>query len=490
MFTRALSNEKHLLEKIVAERFPGASDIVFGRIERGISNVKYWLNVSSRKYVVKLYSGNEYRRRATLEHTMLSKLYVDSEVPVPEPIAYVEVESPSPIACVIMSMAEGSPLDEVIPYLNDGVTEHLGAALGILLEKLHSISEFVYAELFLDSEYRFDVTTARPSDFDLATEAEALGVLTQDDMRAFRFLRARNGEAAAGPILVHGDFGLENILVEISPRLRVTAILDFERCRIGEPGLDFSKVSVGGGEREEQLLNAMLTSYCHATGMAESATRRMRDQVAAAQVLSDLRVAMDLARDPFRDVYLLAATEHQAWRQVARLYRTLRLETRMHENPARRFSTEQAILKAEHIAQQSRCKVRQVGAIILDEHGLEVSRGVNGLTGVTTDCWCATAASTVENRPNCPAVHAERLAIAAADQQGLPLRGLTLVSNTCPCLECARWIVRSGLSTVFYSHNYRDTRGVDYLLGSNVSVVKVDHTQSDTVAEESNSSAS
>jgi pyrimidine deaminase RibD-like protein len=70
-------------------------------------------------------------------------------------------------------------------------------------------------------------------------------------------------------------------------------------------------------------------------------------------------------------------------------------------------------------------------------------------------------------------MHAERNAIVAAFERGISLHGLTMFCSTCPCVDCARWIVRAGLSAVFYAEDYLDAKGLDYLLASGVTMRKV-----------------
>lgn len=42
-----------------------------------------------------------------------------------------------------------------------------------------------------------------------------------------------------------------------------------------------------------------------------------------------------------------------------------------------------------------------------------------------------------------------------------------------PCVECAKLIYQSGINRVFYSENYRDNHGVEFLQNSGVQIEKV-----------------
>ncbi len=42
-----------------------------------------------------------------------------------------------------------------------------------------------------------------------------------------------------------------------------------------------------------------------------------------------------------------------------------------------------------------------------------------------------------------------------------------------PCMDCAKLIYQSGITTVYYRTAYRDTSGVDFLAKSDVEVIKI-----------------
>jgi dCMP deaminase len=180
---------------------------------------------------------------------------------------------------------------------------------------------------------------------------------------------------------------------------------------------------------------------------------------------------VDLAREPFHYLHSLATTEHQAWQQVGRLYRTLREGSHSVSEKAS-LSVTEVMLRTSELSRTSSCKVRRVGALVVDDAGSAVSSGINELPSAAAVCWCSSAAPG-PRRPNCPAIHAERNAIVAAFERGVALKGMTLFCSTCPCIECARWIVRAGLSAVFYAEDYLDAKGLDYLLASGVATTKV-----------------
>lgn len=69
-------------------------------------------------------------------------------------------------------------------------------------------------------------------------------------------------------------------------------------------------------------------------------------------------------------------------------------------------------------------------------------------------------------------LHAVRNALdklAKGNEGGL---GSTMFVTHAPCLECAKSIYGSGISTVYYGENYRDDAGIDFLKKSGVEVNK------------------
>jgi dCMP deaminase len=269
-------------------------------------------------------------------------------------------------------------------------------------------------------------------------------------------------------VLLHGDLGWDNIIVRVGSDLRVVAFIDFEHSMLGAAEYDFVKSSVASGERAAAFTTALTTNYLRAGGWARTLDE-FQDDVTRAEVVADLSVALDLSRGPFRDVYAIATTEHRAWQQAARLYRTLAMGRAESADVPETFGVRRTL----ELARQSTCRVRKVGAVILDVRNEEIANGLNNLRSTDSQCWCISG-NLGHNRPRCPARHAEANAITSADARGIPLHGCTIVSSTCPCLACARHIVQAGLRAVLYIDDYIDTKGLDYLLASGVLTRRVD----------------
>ena len=67
-------------------------------------------------------------------------------------------------------------------------------------------------------------------------------------------------------------------------------------------------------------------------------------------------------------------------------------------------------------------------------------------------------------------LHAETNAIAKVAQSTESSLGATLFCTHSPCIECAKLIYQSGISTVYYKEQYRDDKGLNFLKLSGVNV--------------------
>lgn len=70
-------------------------------------------------------------------------------------------------------------------------------------------------------------------------------------------------------------------------------------------------------------------------------------------------------------------------------------------------------------------------------------------------------------------LHAESNAIAKLAKSNESGLGADLFVTTAPCIHCAKLIHQTGISRVWYSDNYRDSAGIDFLAKSGVAVEKI-----------------
>ena len=70
-------------------------------------------------------------------------------------------------------------------------------------------------------------------------------------------------------------------------------------------------------------------------------------------------------------------------------------------------------------------------------------------------------------------LHAEANALmklASSTENG---KNATLFCTHSPCIDCAKLIYQSGISTVYYKNNYRSTQGIEFLNKSGVTVINI-----------------
>ncbi len=123
---------------------------------------------------------------------------------------------------------------------------------------------------------------------------------------------------------------------------------------------------------------------------------------------------------------------------------------------------------AEIWAQNSYCKRRQVGALIVKEKMI-ISDGYNGTpSGFENICED-------ENNKTKPYVlHAEANAITKVAKSNNSSDGATLYVTSSPCLECSKLIIQAGIKRVVFTENYRLEDGINLLRRANIEVEQVE----------------
>ena len=120
---------------------------------------------------------------------------------------------------------------------------------------------------------------------------------------------------------------------------------------------------------------------------------------------------------------------------------------------------------AESFAKLSSAVRLQVGAIVVKDDRI-VSIGYNGMPTGWDNC-CED-----ENNKSKPEVlHAETNAIAKLARSGESGLGATLFVTHAPCIDCAKLIYQSGITTVYYAEEYRSTQGLLFLNKSDIKVI-------------------
>ena len=121
---------------------------------------------------------------------------------------------------------------------------------------------------------------------------------------------------------------------------------------------------------------------------------------------------------------------------------------------------------AERFAQLSSATRLQVGAIVVKDDRI-ISIGYNGMPAG----WDNVCEHEGKTKPE--VLHAESNAIAKLAKSPESGDGATIFITHAPCIDCAKLIYQSGITTVYYKNDYRSTQGIDFLKESYVSVIKV-----------------
>jgi len=129
---------------------------------------------------------------------------------------------------------------------------------------------------------------------------------------------------------------------------------------------------------------------------------------------------------------------------------------------------------AKRVSQLSHARRLQVGAVIVKDDCV-ISYGYNGMpSGWDNNCeddmLYEDGSYTLKTKPE--VLHAESNAIAKLAKSNNSGFGSTIFITHGPCLECAKLIYQSGISTVYYHGDYRSDDGIKFLLRSGVEVVR------------------
>ena len=131
---------------------------------------------------------------------------------------------------------------------------------------------------------------------------------------------------------------------------------------------------------------------------------------------------------------------------------------------------------AEIFAELSHARRLHVGAIVVKDDRI-ISIGYNGMpAGWDNNCefeFVHPQTKIPELVTNKEVLHAESNCIsklAKSNESGL---GATMFVTHAPCLDCAKLIYQSGISSVLYRNTYRDTSGIMFLEKSGIIVEKL-----------------
>jgi dCMP deaminase len=138
---------------------------------------------------------------------------------------------------------------------------------------------------------------------------------------------------------------------------------------------------------------------------------------------------------------------------------------------------------AETFAELSHARRLHVGAIVVKDDRI-ISIGYNGMpAGWDNNCEDesvelysghegAIHRTVLKTKPE--VLHAETNAIAKLAKSNESGLGASMFITHAPCLDCAKLIYQSGISSVLYRDAYRDTNGITFLKKSGIEVTQVE----------------
>ena len=134
---------------------------------------------------------------------------------------------------------------------------------------------------------------------------------------------------------------------------------------------------------------------------------------------------------------------------------------------------------AETFAELSHARRLHVGAIVVKDDRI-ISIGYNGMpAGWDNNCELEIYEDAGDSEPEVilktkpEVLHAETNCIAKLAKSNESGMGATMFITHAPCLDCAKLIYQSGISSVLYRNSYRDTGGITFLEKSGIQVEQV-----------------
>jgi dCMP deaminase len=132
---------------------------------------------------------------------------------------------------------------------------------------------------------------------------------------------------------------------------------------------------------------------------------------------------------------------------------------------------------ANETARLSSARRLQVGAIVVKDDRI-ISIGYNGMpAGWDNSCEDQVYIDDfhIELKTKPEVLHAETNAVSKLAKSTESGDGASIFVTHMPCMDCAKLIYQSGISTVYYREGYRTTDGVDFLKKSGVQVEQINN---------------
>ncbi len=133
----------------------------------------------------------------------------------------------------------------------------------------------------------------------------------------------------------------------------------------------------------------------------------------------------------------------------------------------------------ELVAGRSTCTRRAVGAVLVKNKQI-LATGYNGApTGVShcSETGCLREKMNIpsgERHELCRGVHAEQNAIVQAAYYGVSIKGATVFCTNLPCSICAKMLINSGITTIYYKSGYADPISEEMMAEAGIEVIQTE----------------
>ncbi len=132
---------------------------------------------------------------------------------------------------------------------------------------------------------------------------------------------------------------------------------------------------------------------------------------------------------------------------------------------------------AKLTAELSTCVSKQVGCVFVKDNRIIIS-SYNGVGSGKQHCNCIFNKDFNREEHHQWSkkneLHAEQNGISYAAKKGISLENASVFVTISPCIDCAKQLLASGISHVFYDNEYDfDKSGIDFLKEHNVYVCKL-----------------
>ena len=220
-------------------------------IAGGRSNLTYLLHAGERRWVLR---RPPLGRRLATAHSMAREERVlrglaQTDIPSPTVVASCDDEAVTGVQFYVMDYIEGrvirSPADD---DLDPQQRKMCATSLVHTLARLHRVD---YAAIGLDGLGRPDGYVARQ----MLRWREQLRDSRVRDLPALDRLADRLAAAlprAGGAAILHGDYRIDNVLLDLTDPTRITAVLDWEMATLGDPLCDLGMLLMYWGQPGER----------------------------------------------------------------------------------------------------------------------------------------------------------------------------------------------------------------------------------------------